>query len=126
MLILQYQQSTGRLYIQCDETSDRALLGVGYAGRGTCRNNPQQQHVVNGGPLPRGMYTIGFPERHPRLGPLSFRLHPEATNVMFGRSGFFIHGDNKTNDASTGCVILPKPLREIIAASGLSRLWVIQ
>lgn len=126
MLIFQYSQSLGRFYIQCDETSERALLGVGYAGRGTGRNNPQQQHMKNVGPLPRGMYTIGFAEKHPRLGPLAYRLTPASTNVMFERSGFFIHGDNKTNDASQGCVVLPKPLREIVATSGISRLWVVQ
>jgi hypothetical protein len=44
------------------------------------------------------------------------RLTPVGHDA-FGRDGFLIHGDNLTHDASTGCIILPPEIRDMIAAS---------
>jgi hypothetical protein len=46
---------------------------------------------------------------------------------MFGRSGFFIHGDNQAmnHTASEGCIILPHAARIAIASSGDRGLRVI-
>ena len=46
------------------------------------------------------------------------RLEPRGHNAH-GRDGFLIHGDNPAlnGSASEGCIILGKPLRELIAAS---------
>lgn len=45
---------------------------------------------------------------------------------MCGRSGFLIHGDSiaHTGQASHGCIILPRSVREQIAASGDDELEV--
>jgi hypothetical protein len=46
---------------------------------------------------------------------------------MFGRSDFYIHGDNPALNytASEGCIILARPIREQIAASGDNDLQVL-
>jgi hypothetical protein len=43
-------------------------------------------------------------------------LTPVGHNAL-GRAGFLIHGNNVTNDASTGCVILGPAFRTQIANS---------
>jgi hypothetical protein len=108
-----YSQSTGYLY---DAAMNLVATG-GYAGTGPGRNNPDMQNVKNTGPLPVGLYRIENPLTHPKLGPVSLPLTPDAGNVMHGRSAFYIHGDNKTNDASEGCIILPRPIRDKISKS---------
>jgi hypothetical protein len=47
-------------------------------------------------------------------------LTPDPSNEMFGRSAFFIHGDNPqlNHTASDGCIILIRPLRADISNSG--------
>jgi len=48
----------------------------------------------------------GEPYHHPKLGPFTINLIPcDGTNT-FGRSAFRIHGDNKTHNASEGCLVL--------------------
>lgn len=86
----------------------------GYSGRGKCRNNPRCQHVKNEGPLPIGRYLIKS-VRHYRFVEPVFRLVPTSGTVMHGRSGFLIHGDNPTHDASRGCIVLWKSARDAIA-----------
>lgn len=96
-----YIQSTGEVL-----RPDGSLACVGYAGRGEGRNNPALEHVADVGPLPRGNYSIGkMMARHPTAGLWVLRLTPDPSNDMHGRSGFLIHGDNKTHDASHGCII---------------------
>jgi hypothetical protein len=51
-------------------------------------------------------------------------LEPVGHNAL-GRSLFRIHGDNAQNDASHGCVILPRNIRELIWNSGDRALTVI-
>jgi hypothetical protein len=38
------------------------------------------------------------------------KLTPNGNQNMFGRTDFRIHGNNATNDASTGCIVMPKPV----------------
>lgn len=87
-----------------------------YAGKGMWINDPASTDEVSRGPLPAGAYRLHKPVRHPRLGPLSFRLEAIPGVEMFGRSGFFIHGDNARGDrsASSGCIIANKAAREVI------------
>jgi hypothetical protein len=106
-----YSQSTGTLYL------DGVEVGSGYSGAGPGVNNPEMQAVANVGPIPEGTYTIGSAFTHSHTGPISMRLEPAGTNEMHGRSGFLVHGDNATHTASEGCIILPRPVREQIAAS---------
>lgn len=111
-----YYQKTGELV-----RPDGSVACVGYAGYGPGRNNPALQHVKKIGPLPRTTYRIGaLMARHPKAGPNVVRLIPTNEAEMLGRAGFLIHGDNKTHDASEGCIIAPGPVRlEIAKAGGL-------
>lgn len=107
-----YAQDTGRLV-----DPGLVFLGVGYSGYGVGRNNFLKQAERMIGPLPIGFYKIGKAYQHPKLGPICMNLVPFPETEMFGRSAFRIHGNNKTNDASHGCVILGPDIRGLIAAS---------
>lgn len=105
-------------------------MGVCYSGNGAGLNNTQMQNVFRVGPIPVGMYTIGkFYDDAPgpnSKGPVVADLEPDEDNVMYGRSGFMIHGDNKAmnHTASDGCIIAPRFLRACIADSNDNRLVV--
>jgi hypothetical protein len=118
-----YFQSTGNFV---DE--DGGTVDIGYSGNGAALNNPEMQDVHDQGPTPRGGYVIGAAEDHPHLGPLAMPLEPLPGNVMFGRSGFFIHGDNAlmNHTASAGCIILSRAARQMLAASGDRLLHVVE
>jgi|GEM_PF-487572 len=117
-----YQQSTGRLTDPMGE-----LVGIGYSGNGIGLNNPKLQGTPMEGPIPQGDYEIGPAHTHPRLGALAMALTPRGDQELFGRSGFFIHGDNQLMDhtASEGCIILPRQTRALLAVSERRRLRVI-
>jgi type VI secretion system (T6SS) effector TldE1-like protein len=109
-----------------------ALLGntlqlkqYGYAGRGEGRNNPSMQDQKGIGPIPEGYYTIEAPHTSTVTGPYSLRLVPDASNQMFGRSSFAIHGDSASGDASHGCIVVARKYRQEIWESGDHRLRVI-
>jgi len=110
-----YEQSTGNLSL------NTIFIGAGYSGNGVGLNNPAAQNVPNVGPIPQGTYSIGAPHTPvDHLGPLAMPLYPSTNNVMFGRFGFFIHGDNQfaNNSASDGCVVLSYSIRQQITSSG--------
>lgn len=115
-----YQQSTGHL------SHNGSLIGTGYSGHGADKNNPAEQAIHQTGPLPRGTYTIGAAATHPRLGPIAMRLAPDPSNEMFGRSDFYMHGDNLSHEASLGCIIQDRATRETVASSSDRRLEVIE
>jgi hypothetical protein len=117
-----YSQSTGAL------SHNGEFIDTGYSGHGDGFNNPNAQDDVDVGPLPQGNYTIGAVEADGgRLGPYVMPLQPDAANRMFGRNGFFIHGDNRAmnNTASDGCIILSRLVRTLIAQSGDTNLTVV-
>ena len=129
MLYAQYEQRTGlfRLVSIAEGGIERVEdETVGYAGRGKHRNRPESQHIVSWGPIPRGEYRVGEAHTHPRLGPVAFRLEPRKSNAMFGRGAFLIHGDNARGDASHGCIILNRTMRQAIRDSGVRYLEVIE
>lgn len=118
-----YQQSTGIL------KKDGKLVAVGYSGYGhtkeTGRNNPNMEHVVARGPIPRGRWKItGKPYDSKKVGPFALILEPVGHDAH-GRSAFRIHGNNKANNASNGCIILARPIREYIWKTGDRDLEVI-
>jgi lipoprotein-anchoring transpeptidase ErfK/SrfK len=117
-----YSQSTG---IVTDNSG--AAVATGYSGNGPAMNDPGSQHIAGHGPLPQGSYTIGSATTLPHLGPLAMSLNPHPANRMFGRSGFFIHGDNASlnHSASDGCIILDLKARQTIAAAEDRHLTVI-
>jgi hypothetical protein len=120
-----YEQSTGRLF-----DGGGALVATGYSGSGAHRNQPADQSVADLGPIPAGAYSLGAPEcvdaPEPH-GPFVIRLIPAASNQMFGRDGFLIHGDSVEHPgtASHRCIILPRAIREAIAGSGDHDLRVV-
>ncbi len=118
-----YSQSTGTLF------KNGQPITTGYSGYGMTlregRNNPAMETVVARGPIPRGMWRIGAPYDSQKVGPYSLVLEP-VKHDAHGRSAFRIHGNNKANNASNGCIILSRPLREAIWNSGDRLLQVVE
>jgi Protein of unknown function (DUF2778) len=109
-----YRQSTGELL------KDGSFIAQGYSGHGNGKNNPAAQSTHNVGPIPAGAWTVtGVPVDTSTHGPFVLRLEPCNGTQTFGRSGFLIHGDSRTNPggASQGCIILPRFIRERVWAS---------
>jgi hypothetical protein len=97
-------------------THEGDFIGTGYSGvKGSCRNNPDCCNEPDTGPIPVGTWSIGEPFTDIIRGPVVMRLTPSADTETYGRDGFLIHGDNKTGNASTGCIILGPSIREYIA-----------
>jgi hypothetical protein len=116
-----YTQGSGQL------SHDGEIIGKGYAGVAAGWNNPAAQDQPFVGPLPQGTYTIGEPMADGgHMGPYVLPLTPWTNNNMFGRAGFFVHGDNQSmnNTASNGCIVLARALRVMIAQSGDNTLVV--
>jgi hypothetical protein len=124
-----YHQNSGAM-----EAPDRTLLATGYSGFGQAKNNGDAEYMAAGvydslsGPIPRGTYFIRGAYASPVLGPVTIPLTPAASNEMFGRSGFMIHGDSLTDpgDASRGCIVLDRTAREAIDKSADKILEVVR
>jgi Protein of unknown function (DUF2778) len=117
-----YSQSTGNL-----TAPDGTVVGQGYSGNTSGLDNPAAQDQIGVGPIPQGSYTIrAFFNDLGGKGPMVAHLMPDPANEMYGRSGFMIHGDNPAlnHTASDGCIILSRPLREVIASSSDRELMV--
>lgn len=118
-----YEQSTGNLFL------NGVQVATGYSGAGmttaTGRNNPALENMPQVGPIPRGQYTIGQPRTSTHTGPVAMDLNPVGHNAH-GRSAFQIHGNNRSNNASHGCIILPRHVRDTIGASTDRTLNVVQ
>jgi Protein of unknown function (DUF2778) len=122
-----YEITTGRLF-----RPDGTLAGTGYAGGNLGQdpeavNNPADSYIKDVGPLPSGWYTFGSAHNSPTLGPVAIPLEPDTDNVMFGRSGFYCHGDlaEKYQSASEGCIVMANPIRMEMEASPVRRLQVV-
>ena len=93
---------------------------TGYAGGNEGKNpegvnNPLMVSVAKVGPLCPGFYTMESPLPTSHLGPFAIPLTPDATNVMFGRRGFYCHGDRTQpppRSASEGCIIAARAVRD--------------
>lgn len=125
-----YSQSTGCLYL-CDRQDVRTLVATGYSGAAGHINRAESEQLKSLGPIPRGVWRLGSKFNHARLGPASIPLTPVEEAKVFGRSDFWIHGDNsrKNGTASRGCIILDRKTRDTIDAlrvgSGVRTLTVI-
>ncbi len=118
-----YSQGTGAL-----TDPDGRHVHTGYSGHGHGRNNCEMQHVRSVGPIPQGLWKVGEPVNRPQtIGPYAIPLTPLPNTETFGRSGFFIHGDNAKGDlsASHGCPIFPRRVRHIIVDSVVKLLKVV-
>lgn len=109
-----YQISSGRMI-----DPNGLVVGFGYSGKGSNKNNPESQNLTDKGPIPEGYYRIGTPHDTVTHGPFVIPLTPDTQNKMFGRSHFLIHGDSVVNPgtASEGCIIMARSVREDIAKS---------
>jgi Protein of unknown function (DUF2778) len=114
-----YSQSAGSVRFK------GAIQGQGYSGYGPGRNNPAMEAIANTGPIPKGRYKIGPSYDDEHLGPCVMHLDPIGHDAL-GRSEFRIHGNNKTNDASHGCIILGPDLRHVISHSEDRELLVVE
>lgn len=118
-----YYQESGRLY-----DPNGTLAATGYSGAGTTtlqgRNNSAMEDIPNVGPIPQGDWAIGTMMNSAQTGPNVLPLTPVGHNAH-GRNAFQIHGNNATNDASHGCVIMPPAVRQAIANSGDTVLHVL-
>lgn len=104
---------------------DGHLVGMGYAGKGEGKNNPEMQAIHNVGPLPCGLYQIGEPKEGTHMGAFALELIPHDSNEMFGRDGFFWHGDDGKGTASEGCIVSSYALRHMAYAGQDRTLKVI-
>ena len=117
-----YEQATGKLI------DDRGnVVAIGYSGHGAGKNNPLMQAVSNTGPIPVGVYTIEAPVMSKTHGPYAMALNPDPEDDMFGRSGFLMHGDSflQPGQASLGCIIVSRDIRELVWESGDHQLEVV-
>jgi hypothetical protein len=118
-----YSQSSGDLISPIGE-----VIATGYSGAPGFRNDPLMEDIIDKGPIPKGMYTIGEPVDTVKHGPFFLPLIPDATNDMYTRSGFGVHGERLEGPsglASEGCIILSHFIREKIWLSGDHQLEVI-
>lgn len=121
-----YSQKTGQLF----DPSGK-FLSKGYSGGNQGKdpigiNNPAMESIPNVGPIPRGAYTFGTPVAESHLGPFAIPLIPDPANGMFGRSGFFIHGDTSIpGRASQGCIVMARAVRNLMWESSEHKLTVI-
>lgn len=99
-----------------------------WAGNGHGKNNAAYCNVKCIGPLPKGVYTLKAPIKHPRLGQYAIELTPHPDNVMFGRGDFWIHGASNDpkhrGQESMGCIIMPYDKRVALWKSGALQLCV--
>lgn len=105
-----FEQSTGMIF---DATGK--LIEIGYSGHGEGFNNPDMQDVPMIGPIPCGLYSMGPLHNQVHVGKDVMQLFPHDANKMFGRSGFFWHGDEIAHPgehlASDGCPVHSKSTR---------------
>lgn len=95
------------------------LRGIGYAGHGAGKNNPDWCDVVGIGPIPPGLYSIGPAYRHEHLGPTTMNLDPLEGTETYGRSLFRMHGENAAHpgESSDGCPVHDHGARGLVAES---------
>lgn len=93
----------------------RTFVCRGYSGFPPFVNRPAFESLKALGPIPGGLWRMGSAIHHQRLGPVAIPLYPEGHSAH-GRSGFYIHGDNRRGGrtSSTGCIVLPRWCRDWI------------
>lgn len=108
------------------------LVSRGYSGNGRGKNNPSMQAARGVGPIPGGSWKITELYDSANVGKYALKLFAvdgklDDIHSPTGRSAFRIHGDSIKNPgtASHGCIILPRPVREMIWKSGDRDLEVV-
>lgn len=105
-----------------------AVVGSGYSGRDWGKNNPNAVSAVGIGPIPPGNWRMVDFRDSPNTGPRTIVLEPCQGTDVKGRSAFRIHGDSAQHpgDASRGCIILQRGIREMMWNSGDHNLTVVE
>lgn len=104
------------------------LIGIGYSGYGSGKNNPDMESVPDVGPIPRGQWRIvRWDDHHGEKGPQVAVLEPVGHNAH-GRSEFLIHGDSSAHpgQASHGCIIMGRDIRDQWRQSGNMEIMVTE
>jgi len=122
-----FEIATGKLFDQGGN-----LVETGYSG-GNCGqdlagvNNPNMCNTPKVGPIPTGIYTRGTAVEHSQLGAFAIPLIPDPANEMYGRSGFYMHGDTQAcnKSASEGCIIVGPVARHTFYSSTDDTIQVI-
>ena len=106
---------------------DGQFVSKGYSGKARGKNNPALVAAVALGPIPPGRWSIVARYDSANVGPAALKLEPTPGTETFGRSAFRIHGDSirDPGNASHGCIILPRPVRDRIWASGDRELLIV-
>lgn len=117
-----YSQSTGHLW-------DRRgiIIATGYSGHGRGKNEPRHEVLAFVGPIPRGVWIIGEPYDSDNVDPFALPLTPSGHGAQ-GRDNFAIHGDSISDpgNASRGCIVLNRDIRERIHSEGVRVLQVVE
>lgn len=94
---------------------------IAYSGKGSVRDDPDATALKGQGPIPVGIYRALAPRTHPTLGPVAIPLEAHPSTETYGRSGFYIHGDNGRADysASSGCIVCQRSARLRVAAGDI-------
>lgn len=98
-----------------------------YSGFSDGKNNHAMENIADIGPIPCGDWEIiRWDDHHAEKGPQVAVLRPVGHNA-FGRTAFLIHGDSIENPgkASHGCIITLRTTRDLLRASGIRQLKVI-
>lgn len=116
-----YDQSSGAFSL------DGKVLWDGYSGYKQGKNNPAMQMQRAIGPIPAGLWHIGGTYDSKKTGPKTIVLVPDDKTETFGRSDFRIHGDSISDpgNASHGCIILPRFIRQAIIDNPCKLLTVV-
>jgi hypothetical protein len=86
-------------------TRDDGVTRQGHSGRGAYQDEPSAVDRKNEGPIPHGVYRLRYIGNTSNLGPDVVECVPSGNNIMYGRSGFYIHGGTR----SDGCIIINDP-----------------
>lgn len=124
----QWRQRKGELW------RNGKLIAKGYSGAGKGKNNPDLESAVATGPIPKGKWAIGKPYNSANVGPYTIPLDAldskpgDDKHMATGRGAFRIHGDSIKNpgNASKGCIIIPRAIREMIISSKDYLLEVVE
>jgi hypothetical protein len=127
VLVCLYGQGNGSFSCIDQTTGKTVVEGSCYSGTGAGRDNPAMNGVPSQGPTPRGWWDIANGQTT-RLGSPSFRLAPDPGNSVYQTlrqpNSFLIHADNARHDASEGCTICERRIRDVIDRYPGSRLVV--
>lgn len=115
-----FEITAGKLYDPAGAFAATAYAGGNIGKDPSGVDNPADESIANVGPLPEGLYSFGTPLDHSVLGVFAIPLIPDSANQMYGRRGFFCHGDligGAPHSGSEGCIVTDPTTRRAMWAS---------